>query len=75
MNEKTSRAGRIPKKKIIINIGLKQNQFGTKSGQQNQFGTKSGSKINLERKAGIQNTYHYKSDNCLILSRLTPVAF
>jgi len=44
--------GRIFKKRVIINFGDPQNEFGTKSGPQNEFCTPSGRKMNLERKVG-----------------------
>ncbi|RKZ84968.1 MAG: hypothetical protein DRR16_13215 [Candidatus Parabeggiatoa sp. nov. 3] len=52
--------GRIPKKRVIINLGDPQNKFGTKSGPQNKFGTKSGPQNKFGTKSGPQNNMHSK---------------
>ncbi|RKZ44460.1 MAG: hypothetical protein DRR00_28115 [Candidatus Parabeggiatoa sp. nov. 3] len=53
--------GRIPKKRVIINLGDPQNKFGTKSGPQNKFGTKSGPQNKFGTKSGPQNKFGTKS--------------
>jgi len=45
--------GRIPKKRVFINLGDPQNEFCIKR-QQNEFGRKKGSKMTEERKAGCK---------------------